>query len=173
MGPLGARPSRAQDWHQGPPRKANPMFTRALCRAVPVAAMLLGAGAIAASTSFAAGGAGGGGGGGAVVVPGGEIVYNTASVTLSGFAGNTAMPLPVTPRGTLLASTTVTTDATGLANLNVAGIAAPEPLACWTGFTPDILPGDTINVGGTPVIAPDFSIDRPTQVGGDLVLHGT
>jgi len=142
------------------------MYHRALRRAVPVAAMLLGAGAIAASSSYAAPG---------VVVPGGEIDYNTASVVLSGFPANTAEPVTVTRDGVVIANAAVTTDGTGLANLNVAGIVAPEPLACWTAFTPDILPGDTITVGAGAggIVVPDFSVDRPTIAGSDVTLHGT
>src|SRR4051794_9749282 len=158
--------------HVGRPLTERPsMHHRALRRAVPAAATLLGLAALAAPT-YAAGGAGGGGG---VVVPGGEIDYNTASIVLSGFPAATAEPVTVTRDGVTIATSTVTTDGTGLANLNVPNIVAPEPLACWTGFTPDILPGDTITVGAGVggIVVPDFSVDRPLQSGSDLVLHGT
>jgi len=77
-----------------------------------------------------------------------------------------------------IATATGATDATGLLNLNVPNIVAPEPLACWAGFTPDILPGDTVTVadattGTNSIIMPDFTVDRPSQVGSTLVLHGT
>src|SRR3954470_12199401 len=145
--------------------------------AAPLGAAVLAAAALAAPASSAAGGAGGGGGGGGggVAAAGGEIVYNTASITLSGYPTG-AVPITVTRDGATIATGTANVDGTGLANLNVNGIAAPEPLDCWTGFTPEILPGDRIVIGGATgatVDVPDFSVERPTQIGGELVVHGT
>jgi hypothetical protein len=143
------------------------MHHRALRRAVPAAATLLGLAALAAPNTYAAGGGGG------VLVPTAQVDYNTASIALANFPAGIAVPISVTRDGTTIATATVTPDATGLANLNVPGIVAPEPLACWTGFTPDILPGDTVTIGAGTIVAPAFSVDRPTQIGGDIVLHGT
>jgi hypothetical protein len=143
------------------------MYHRVLRRAIPAAAMLLGAGAIAASSSYAAPG---------VVVPGGEIDYNIASVVLSGFPTGTAEPVTVTRDGVAIATTTVTTDGLGNAALNTPGILPPEVLSCWTGFTPDILPGDTIIIGAAGaggLVVPNMSVDRPVQSGSDIFLHGT
>src|SRR4051794_18197729 len=114
--------------------------------AAPLGAVALAAAALAAPAS-AAGGAGGGGG---VIAPGGEVVYNTASITLSGYPTG-AVPITVTRDGATIGTGTATVDGTGLANLNVDGIVAPEPLDCWTGFTPDLLPGDIISVGASAV----------------------
>jgi chitobiase/beta-hexosaminidase-like protein len=142
--------------------------------AAPLGAAALAAAAIAAPASAAGGG---------VVAPGGEVVYNTASVTLSNYP-NGAVLVTVTRDGTQIASGTANV-AAGIANINVAGIVAPEPLDCWTTFTPDILPGDIVTVGAsvvplggagvgaTALTMPNFSISRPTQVGSELVAHGT
>jgi hypothetical protein len=151
--------------------------------AAPFGAVVLAAAAVAAPAS-AAGGAGGGGGGAGILAPGGEVVYNTASITLSNYPTG-PVAITVTRDGTQIAAGTATVDGTGISNLNVAGIVAPEPLSCWTGFTPDILPGDIVNVGAsvvplggagvgaTPLTMPNFTVGRPTQVGSELVMHGT
>src|SRR3954451_547245 len=148
--------------------------------AAPLGAVALAAAALAAPAS-AAGGAGGGGG---VLAPGGEVVYNTASIPLSGYPTG-AVPITVTRDGATIATGTANVDGTGVSNLNVDGIVAPEPLDCWTGFTPDILPGDIINVGAsavpvggagvgaTALTMPNFTVGRPAQVGSELVMHGT
>src|SRR3954452_2059682 len=154
--------------------------------AAPLGAAVLAAAALAAPASAAggAGGGGGGGGGGGVAAAGGEIVYNPASITLSGYPTG-AVPITVTRDGATIATGTANVDGTGVSNLNVDGIVAPEPLDCWTGFTPDILPGDIINVGAaavpvggagvgaTALTMPNFTVGRPTQVGSELVMHGT
>src|SRR3954471_16988217 len=148
--------------------------------AAPLGAVALAAAALAAPAS-AAGGAGGGGAG--VIAAGGEVVYNTASITLSGYPTG-AVPITVTRDGTTIATSTANVDGTGVANLNVSGIAAPEPLDCWTGFTPDILPGDIVNigasavpvggagVGATPLTVPNFSVTRPQLVGNEIQITG-
>src|SRR3954466_2320308 len=141
------------------------MLNSRLRRAAPLGAAALAVTAIAAP-AYGAGG---------VPAPGGEIIYNTASVTLSTFPVG-ATPITVSRDGTVIANAVANVDGTGLANLNVAGIAAPEPLDCWTGFTPEILPGDVITIGGaagTTITAPKFTVERPSQVGNDLVFHGS
>src|SRR4051812_36728854 len=154
------------------PRHERPAtMYRSLRHVAPLAGVALALGAL--STPALA--AGGGGGGGGVAVPGGEIVYNTASITLSTFPVG-ATPITVSRDGTVIANATANVDGTGLANLNVAGIVAPEPLDCWTGFTPEILPGDVITIGGaagTTITTPNFSVERPTQVGNELIMHGS
>src|SRR5436190_7503906 len=153
------------------PRKAATPMQLPLRNAATLAGAALALGALA-SPALAAGGGGGGGG---VAAPGGEIVYNTASVTLSTFPAG-ATPITVSRDGTVIANAVANVDGTGLANLNVAGIVAPEPLDCWTAFTPEILPGDVITIGGaagTTITAPNFSVERPTQVGSELIMKGT
>src|SRR3954451_15202880 len=92
--------------------------------AAPLGAPALAAAAIAAPASAAGPPAGGGG---AVVAPGGEIVYNTASVTLSSYPTG-PVPITVTRDGTVIANAVANVDGTGISNVNVAGIVAPEPL---------------------------------------------
>src|SRR3954470_10793556 len=140
------------------------MLHSRLRRAAPLGAAALAVTAIAAP-AYGAG----------VAAPGGEIIYNTASITLSTFPVG-ATPITVSRDGTVIANATANVDGTGLANVNVAGIVAPEPLDCWTGFTPEILPGDVITIGGaagTTITAPNFTVERPTQVGSDLIFHGS
>src|SRR3954466_12259790 len=106
--------------------------------AAPLGAAVLAAAAVAAPAS-AAGGAGGGGGaggapasaaggagggGGAVVAPGGEVVYNTASITLSNYPAG-AVPITVTRDGTTIATGTAHVDGTGVGNANGARNGAP------------------------------------------------
>jgi hypothetical protein len=141
--------------------------------AAPLGAAALAAAAIAAPASAAPG----------VIAPGGEIVYNTASITLSNYPTG-PVPITVSRDGTVIANAVANVNGTGVANVNVAGIVAPEPLDCWTTFTPDILPGDVValgasavplggtGVGATTFTMPNFSVSRPTQVGGALVMHG-
>jgi len=112
------------------------MHHRALRRAAPVAAALLGLAALASPTYGAAG----------VVVPNVDVDYNTGAVTLSGFPSGSAETITVTRDGVPIASSTGTTDGVGILNLNVPNILPPETFACWTGFTPDILPGDAVTV---------------------------
>jgi len=145
------------------------MHHRALRRALPFAAMLLGCGAIVVSTAHAAAG---------VIVPAVDVDYNTGSVALTGFPAGSAETITVTRDGVNIATATGTTTAAGGLSLNVPHILPPEVLACWTGFTPDILPGDTVTVtdataGTNSIVMPNFSVGRPSAVGADLVLHGT
>src|SRR4051794_1925733 len=126
-----------------------PMHHRALRRAIPAAATLLGLAALAAPPTYAAAPAGGGGG---VIVPAVDVDYNTAAISLSGFPAASAETITVVRDGVTVATGTGTTTGAadpagaGLLLVNVPNIVAPEPLACWTGFTPDILPGDTVTV---------------------------
>jgi hypothetical protein len=148
--------------------------------AAPLGAAALAAAALAAPASAAGGPAAGGG---AVAAPGGEIVSSSASITLSDYPTG-AVPITVTRDGATIATATANVDGTGIANLNVNGIAAPEPLDCWTGWTPDLLPGDIINIGASAVplggagipatvmTVPNITVSRPTQVGSELIVHG-
>src|SRR3954454_15578385 len=140
------------------------LHSRLTRRAAPLGAAALALTAIAAP-AYGAG----------VAAPGGEVIYNTASVTLSTFPVG-ATPTTVSRDGTVIANATANVDGTGLANLNVAGIAAPEPLDCWTGFTPEILPGDVVTIGGsagTTITALKFTVERTPQVGSELIMRGT
>src|SRR5439155_22001296 len=151
---LGAsRPER-----QDPPTEAvhNParpsMHHRALRHAAPVAAALLGLAALATPTYAAGVG---------VVVPGVDVDYNIGAVTLAGFPTGSAETITLTRDGVPIATSTGTTDGAGILNLNVPNILPPETFTCWTGFTPDILAGDTVTV--TDATTGTNSIDARLQ----------
>src|SRR3954452_17818170 len=116
--------------------------------AAPLGAAVLAAAALAAPASAAPG----------VIAAGGEIVYNTASVTLSNYPTG-PVAVTVSRDGTVIANGVVNVTGTGIGNLNVAGIRAPEPLDRWTGFTPDILPGDVVALGASaaPAVGSAFT----------------
>src|SRR3954469_3667140 len=84
-----------------------PMHHRALRRAIPAAATLLGLAALAAPSSYAAAPAGGGGGG--VIVPAVDVDYNTAAISLSGFPAASAETITVVRDGVTVATGTGTT----------------------------------------------------------------
>jgi hypothetical protein len=150
--------------------KGPSMHSSRLRRAAPLGAVALAISAIAAPGAQGAG----------VVAPGGEIHYNDASVTLSNFP-NAATPVTVTRDGVTIGTAVANVGAPlgtpGVATLNVPGLVGPgHVLDCWTKFTPDILPGDVITIGGAAALsitAPDFSISAPTQVGGDIIARGS
>jgi hypothetical protein len=106
-------------------------------------------------------------------------MYNTASITLSNFP-NGATPITVTRDGQTIANAVANVGAVGgtagAATLNVPGlVGVGHVLDCWTTFTPDILPGDIITIGGvagTTVTAPDFTVSAPSQVGSELFTRG-
>src|SRR4051812_2404546 len=92
--------------------------------------------------------------------------------------------LQVLRNGVVIGTATGTTDADGLAEVNHPGGF------CWTGWTPDILPGDTVQAleldgtgalkldgGGQPIGDRTLSAlitAQPAQIiGGQLVIHGT
>src|SRR5205085_11676546 len=59
----------------------------------------------------------------------------------------------------------------GINSLHLALAGVPQ--GCWTGFTPQILPGDVVNVDGQSIAIPDITAEAPVQVGNDVVVHGT
>jgi len=83
------------------------------------------------------------------------------------------------PDGTAYKSTTVTSDATGLAEVNHPGGA------CWTGTTPDMRPGDKVRitapdgaseqttVAGITVERPIVTAVDPVTGGGTVEVRGT
>jgi hypothetical protein len=54
----------------------------------------------------------------------------------------------------------------------IAGLGLP--VGCWSGFTPQILPGDVVTVGTeAPVTIPNLSVKQPVLEGDTVVVHGT
>src|SRR5437764_3446698 len=95
-------------------------------------------------------------------------------VTVDGWPANTDVRVDVLRNGVNVGTATWRTDAAGLAEINHPGGA------CWTGFTPDILPGDVVQAtelanpanGDATRVAP-VSVQQGTVVGGNVVIHGT
>src|SRR4051794_7646618 len=65
-------------------------------------------------------------------------------VAVDGWPANTGVRVDVLRNGVNVGTATWTTDAAGLAEINHPGGA------CWTGFTPDILPGDVVQAPADP-----------------------
>src|SRR5204863_4167546 len=105
MAALGAPNADVDDAHNAVHvRKAPAMLHTRLRRAVPLGAAALAATAIAAPAYGAAG----------VAAPGGEVIYNTAAITLSTFPVG-ATPITVSRDGTAIANAVANVDGTGLA----------------------------------------------------------
>jgi hypothetical protein len=97
---------------------------------------------------------------------------------------NQPFRVEVLRNGVVIGTATGTTDADGLAEINHPGGF------CWTGFTPDILPGDSVRaleLDGTGALQLDgagqpigdmtlsslITAQPATQVGSQVVIHGT
>jgi hypothetical protein len=145
---------------------------RSLARYAPIAAAILGSAAFAAPAGAQA--VGGGGGGGGAAVPTIQISYNTADINLADFDATTAT---VKRGGATIGTGTFGGDpvaAPGELGLNSAhNVAGGIPTGCWTGFTPQILPGDVVTVGAESVTIPDITAQPPVVQNGDIVVHGT
>jgi hypothetical protein len=88
------------------------------------------------------------------------------------YPANTPLAVSLIRSGVTISTATVTTDATGAAAIN-GGTAD-----CWTGVTPDILPGDTVEVSGAgfddTTVVQGVTSERPVQTAPDtVVVHGT
>src|SRR3954471_15627077 len=100
------------------------------------------------------------------------VTGNTSDVLLAGFANGAAVS--VLRDGVKIASAV---------NVNVPGAAPAEGginsahLAgaggCWIGFTPQLLPGDTIKVGADSTVVQGVTAEALVVVGGQLIVHGT
>ena len=105
-------------------------------------------------------------------------------VVVDGWPGNTDFKIEVLRGGVVVGSALGTTDAAGLGEVNHPGGF------CWTGFTPDILPGDVVRAvevdgTGTPILdaggqpigdatrTAGVAAQAAENVGGQLVVHGT
>ncbi|HEY3188911.1 MAG TPA: hypothetical protein VGJ70_15620, partial [Solirubrobacteraceae bacterium] len=94
-------------------------------------------------------------------------------VVVDGWPANKDFKLEVLRNGVVVGSALGTTDADGLAEVNHPGGF------CWTGFTPDILPGDVLQATeiGAPTVGDatrtaGVSAEQATVVGSQLVVHG-
>src|SRR5437764_6581710 len=148
---------------------------RSLGRWAPLAAAVLGS-AVFAGPAQAAKPAGGAG---CVCVPSIIVTYNEAGI-LDGLATTAGGAATVTRGGVTIANGVVDGGVAPGAlppaefGINSAHLAlAGVPQGCWTGFTPQILPGDVVNVDGQSIPIPDITADPPVLAGNDVVVHGT
>ena len=92
-------------------------------------------------------------------------------VAFEEYPANTTLNVTVTRGGVQIASSSGTTDATGFFEVNHPGGS------CWTGSTPDLLPGDTVavtapGINDTHTIG-NVTAQLPAQEGANIVVHGT
>jgi len=138
----------------------------------PLVAALLGSAMIAAP-AHAAAPAGG------AVVPAINVVYNTAGIvdglaTTGGGAATVTRGVATIANGVVqggVAPGALPPAEFGINSLHLALAGVPQ--GCWTGFTPQILPGDVVNVDGQSISIPDITAEAPVVQGGDVVVHGT
>src|SRR3954454_19398775 len=100
------------------------------------------------------------------------VTANTSDVLLAGFANGAAVC--VLRDGVKIASAV---------NVNVPGAAPAEGginsahLAgaggCWTAFTPQLLPGDTVKVGADSSVVQCVTADAMVMTSDQMVVHGT
>ena len=133
----------------------------ALCRLAATAAAV-GLWALAPATSHAAEA------GGHLVA----VLPDSSGLELSAYPIDADLTVDVLRAGVTMATATVTTDGTGAASINGG------TQDCWTGVTPDILPGDSVEVSGAGVtdsaVVADVRAAPPVQTGpGTIVVHGS
>src|SRR3954468_8310837 len=114
-----------------------------------------------------------GGGGGGVVAAGHTITVlpDSSGLELSGFPHETPVQVAVRRDGVTLATASVTTDVAGDAAVNGGTID------CWSDATPDILPGDVVEVSGPGSVdtktVDDITVSRAVKTGpSTVVVHG-
>src|SRR4051794_19958418 len=105
-------------------------------------------------------------------------------VTIEGWPAGQDFKLEVLRNGVVIGTATGTIGADGIGEVNHPGGF------CWIGFTPDILPGDAVRAleldgtgapkldgGGQPIgdmtQSALITAQQATQVGGQVVIHGT
>src|SRR5690348_10945901 len=70
------------------------------------------------------------------------VLPDSSTIELSTFPGRADLQVEVLRAGVQIAKASVTTDAAGDADVNGGGAS------CWSDATPDILPGDVVQVSG-------------------------
>ena len=149
------------------------MHRAPLRRLAPAAATLLGLAAFAVPAY----GAGGVAGPTIQVSAHPAGVVATADVPVA--AGD---PVTVTRGGTQLAAGTFGTGGVapvpggggaGVVELGVNAAHLAGATGCWTGFVPQILGGDVVNVAGKAINIPDMTAEAPVVEGNNVVVRGT
>src|SRR5438477_1815001 len=85
---------------------------------------------------------------------------------------NTAVTVNLVRNGVVIGTASGTTDSAGVIEVNHPGGV------CWTGFTPDILPQDVVQLLTAPGVGESVTTQNVTavpavDVGGTIVVHGT
>src|SRR3954470_7190545 len=100
------------------------------------------------------------------------VTSNTSDVLLAGFAN--AAAVSVVRDGVTVATAKNKNDPAaapaegGINSAHLAGLGG-----CWTGFTPQLLPGDTIKVGTDSTVVRGVTAAPLSVQGGELVIHGS
>jgi Chitobiase/beta-hexosaminidase C-terminal domain len=97
---------------------------------------------------------------------------DSSGLELSGYPHDTTLAIALIRNGVTISTGSATTDAAGDGAINGGGTD------CWTGVTPDILPGDTVQVTGggfvDSMVVQGTTADVPVQTAADtVVVHGT
>jgi hypothetical protein len=99
------------------------------------------------------------------------VLPDTSALELATYPPRTAVDIEVLRNGVAMATASVATDAFGDAAVNGG------TLDCWSDATPDILPGDVVQVSGPGFVdtktVDDITSARPVQTGpGTVVVRG-
>src|SRR4051812_10279393 len=100
------------------------------------------------------------------------VTYNTSDVFLAGFPDAAAVSL-VRDGVTVAKGVNLNVPATapaegGINTAHLAGLGG-----CWTTFTPQLLPGDTIKVGADSTVVQGVTAEALVIADGQLIVHGT
>jgi Chitobiase/beta-hexosaminidase C-terminal domain len=110
-----------------------------------------------------------------------EITSNMSDVFLvemDGLGGDVGDTVSLRRNGVTIATGTVD-GISGEAGVNAGHIGVDEgdPAApvtgCWDGFTPQMLPGDTVVIGAEQRVVPNITAQAPVLEGGQVVVRGT
>src|SRR4051794_12758542 len=100
------------------------------------------------------------------------VTSNTSDVLLAGFANNAAVS--VVRDGVTIATAKNKNDPAaspaegGVNSAHLAGLGG-----CWTSFTPQLLPGDTIKVGTDSTVVRGITAEPLRVEGGEIVVRGS
>src|SRR3954451_10283187 len=100
------------------------------------------------------------------------VTANTSDVLLAGFANGAGVSVVrdgVTIAKAVNANTPGVAPAEG--GINSAHLAGAG--GCWTDFTPQLLPGDTVKAGNDSTVLQGVTPDPLVVSGGELIVHGT
>jgi len=103
-------------------------------------------------------------------------IPDASALELSGYPANTSLTIQALRNGVVIGTATGTTSAGNGTAKDPGGDLTVNPSVCWTGSTPQLLPGDTIRVTGagtdemTVADIEATSVDQ--DLNGDILMHG-